>query len=333
MKKMKIQKIKLTFIIFTGLIIFSFSVFAFAEESSKNIFQDSDQDGLSNDEEKTFGTDPNNPDTDGDGYSDGIEIKSGYDPLKPAPGDKIIDENESIEKSVSEVAGTEAEAEITASKNLTDELSNQVATLLKESQTANTDIDMDDINAIIEKTISTSTTFDDLPEIDEDTIKIKKQNYSKFSEEEQEEKEKEDTLTYLTAISYVMATNSPEKLSSSDNLESLSDMIIGKVESISPESYDESFFKDLIAKEESILEQFEEIEVPENMLELHKKGLQISKYTISLKDELEINTNDPIKSILNISKINGVLSLSSNFFTEVSSSFEKLGIDEIPIEL
>ncbi|MBI5221637.1 MAG: hypothetical protein HY979_02435 [Candidatus Magasanikbacteria bacterium] len=67
---------------------------------------DSDLDGLSNDEEKNLGTDPNkidtdgdgitdydevkiyhtNPlkaDTDGDGYSDGAELRRGYNPLGP----------------------------------------------------------------------------------------------------------------------------------------------------------------------------------------------------------------------------------------------------------
>jgi hypothetical protein len=65
--------------------------------------KDTDQDGLTDEEEINFGTDPNNsdtdedglfdrdevkiyktdplnPDTDGDGYSDGTEIKAGYNP-------------------------------------------------------------------------------------------------------------------------------------------------------------------------------------------------------------------------------------------------------------
>jgi hypothetical protein len=42
---------------------------------------DSDNDGLTNAEEKQYGTDPQNPDTDGDGYKDGEEVKNGYNPL------------------------------------------------------------------------------------------------------------------------------------------------------------------------------------------------------------------------------------------------------------
>jgi len=43
---------------------------------------DTDQDGLYDREEvKVYHTDPNNPDTDGDGYKDGDEVKNGYNPL------------------------------------------------------------------------------------------------------------------------------------------------------------------------------------------------------------------------------------------------------------
>jgi len=37
---------------------------------------DSDKDGLSDDEEKIFGTDPTDPDTDKDGMPDGQEVSS-----------------------------------------------------------------------------------------------------------------------------------------------------------------------------------------------------------------------------------------------------------------
>lgn len=46
-----------------------------------NEIVDSDGDGLSNDFERSIGTDPNQPDTDGDGMHDGWEHKYGFNPL------------------------------------------------------------------------------------------------------------------------------------------------------------------------------------------------------------------------------------------------------------
>lgn len=55
---------------------------------------DSDNDGLSNDEEKRIGSNPLSADSDQDGFLDGDEVRNGYNLLKPAAeGDKIIYEN------------------------------------------------------------------------------------------------------------------------------------------------------------------------------------------------------------------------------------------------
>ena len=48
---------------------------------------DCDNDGLTNDEEITSGTDNNNPDTDGDGVNDGDEVDGGSDPVNPCSPD------------------------------------------------------------------------------------------------------------------------------------------------------------------------------------------------------------------------------------------------------
>lgn len=50
------------------------------QSGSVNLTIDSDYDGLLDQEENVYGTDPNNPDTDGDGFKDGDEVKSGYSP-------------------------------------------------------------------------------------------------------------------------------------------------------------------------------------------------------------------------------------------------------------
>jgi len=49
---------------------------------------DPDKDGVNNNDEYRYGTNPANPDSDGDGFLDGDEVKNGYNPLKSSPGDK-----------------------------------------------------------------------------------------------------------------------------------------------------------------------------------------------------------------------------------------------------
>jgi hypothetical protein len=46
---------------------------------------DSDNDGLTDEEEALYGTDPQKPDTDSDGYSDGTEVVNLYNPIGLAP--------------------------------------------------------------------------------------------------------------------------------------------------------------------------------------------------------------------------------------------------------
>ena len=57
---------------------------------------DNDEDGLTNDQEKELGTDPNNSDTDGDGLMDGLEVtKYMTNPLKAdTDGDNLSDKDE-----------------------------------------------------------------------------------------------------------------------------------------------------------------------------------------------------------------------------------------------
>ncbi|MFZ2188257.1 MAG: Ig-like domain-containing protein [Candidatus Moraniibacteriota bacterium] len=49
---------------------------------------DPDKDGLNNEEEFRYNTDPLNPDSDGDGFLEGDEVQNGFNPLKYSPGDK-----------------------------------------------------------------------------------------------------------------------------------------------------------------------------------------------------------------------------------------------------
>jgi len=54
------------------------------------IFLDNDEDGLADDAESYYGTDPNNPDSDGDTFLDGDEVKNGYNPMGEGVFDKDL---------------------------------------------------------------------------------------------------------------------------------------------------------------------------------------------------------------------------------------------------
>ncbi len=56
------------------------SVFA-DSNANTNAVLDTDQDGLSDVEETSRGTDPKKADSDGDGFTDGVEVRGGYNPL------------------------------------------------------------------------------------------------------------------------------------------------------------------------------------------------------------------------------------------------------------
>ncbi len=71
---------------------------------------DLDHDGLTNQQEMIWNTDPFNPDTDGDGYLDGEEVASGHDPLKPGPDDLLPATNITEKTSAIMVAGIYAGA-------------------------------------------------------------------------------------------------------------------------------------------------------------------------------------------------------------------------------
>lgn len=59
-------------------------------EQTQFLTKDTDQDGLTDQEEIRLGTSPVNPDSDEDGFLDGTETQAGYDPLKLGPDDKVI---------------------------------------------------------------------------------------------------------------------------------------------------------------------------------------------------------------------------------------------------
>ncbi|OIP59127.1 MAG: hypothetical protein COZ29_00330 [Candidatus Moranbacteria bacterium CG_4_10_14_3_um_filter_45_9] len=312
---------RFTLFLFFSLLILSTAVFVFASDttSTKNIFQDADQDGLGNDEEKLYGTDPMNKDTDGDGYSDGIEVMSGYNPLKPAPGDKVMKEKDAS------VSTSSQEGAI----NLTEQVSSEIASLLKSTNKSGQEISLEDINNSVDKVTSGTIEEVILPEVSAKDIKVKRISKN-LSEKRQSEQEKKDALEYLTVLSYLIANNSPKTFQTQDDLSAIFNGL--SLESIaSLASGNMQALDDLSKRGEKMLEELRDIKVPERMLDVHIKALQLAKYAMQLKGELKPSDTDPLGQIAVLSKAQGFFGSITEFSDEVSKKLADLGIDTIPI--
>lgn len=320
---MRIKNIKLSFLILGGLMILSFAFFSAAQESStsdNNVFLDSDQDGLADTEEKTYGTDPLKADTDGDSYSDGAEVKAGYDPTKPAPGDRIVQE----EPTPIATEGSTAEK-----SNLTQEITTKVSSLVNDQAAAGEgDVTMTDIEDVVNESLQAKIQEESLPEINKDEIKVKAQDYDNLPEATQELKKKEDFLSYMVGVSYIVSSNSPKPITSQDDFLSTTDsfgqQITSAIVTQNPAALDS-----LAASGAKMSDQLKDVEVPEELIDLHVKGLQFSKYAVQLKDSLVPNPEDPMEDVVKFSKMQGLMESIMVFGMEVESKIGQYDITTI----
>lgn len=323
MLSFEVKKVKLSLLIFCLLIFsgYSISIMATDNSSQDNIVLDSDLDGASDEEELKYGTDPQNPDSDGDGYSDGAEIQSGYDPLKPAPGDKLTDETANTAE---KITTTDTTANGTTG-NLTEEVSGQIASMIANSEGETGGVSIDKINTLIEESIQSKITFSQLPQIDESKIKILPQNYAEFSEEKQARKKKEDNEAYLSSIFYILSNNLPHSIASEDEISSFSNEIIAKIPMLSTGN-GMDYFEDLAEKGAGMITELYELEVPQDMFEIHVEALQLATYAISLKDKVNIDQSDPLASIVSLSEAENLLMLATDYLDRVEGKLSELGL-------
>ncbi len=315
--------------LFFLLAFFSVTVFVSADDtfSGKNIFEDSDGDGLSNEEERLYGTDPFVKDTDGDGYSDGVEVRGGYDPLVKAPGDRIIQKTSTAESSSQNDNSKE---------NLTKKVSESVADLVTESGQG--DISLDQVDAAVSKALDG---MDDnevvLPEVSIDEIKIRKlsKKEKKLDAEERKAKEKEYIVEYLTSMAYIFVNNSPVAFRDIKELESTATSIVDQsFSSLSTGNF--GYVEDLSKNAEHMLEQIREMEVPEAMVETHMKALRMAKYAIQLKEDakfLNDSSGDPLRGIAVLAKIQAFMNVFSIFVEDFQGKLSEYEIANVPIEL
>lgn len=296
----------------------SFSFFISAQESygtSNNIFLDSDQDGLTDEEERMYGTDSRNRDTDNDGYSDGAEVKSGYDPKKPAPGDRILVYSSENTETVS-----------SDEDNLTQKVAEKITALTGASDSEEQEVSLEEIKSMVSESLEGNTEEIKLPEIDKDDINIKKQNYSGLSDEKAKEKKKEDFADYITAVFYIMSSNSPKPITSASDITSISaDITQEIINSISARNTEN--LNDLEAASEKMFEELKEVEVPEELVDIHIKAMSFALYGKEIKSFIPSQGEDPLADIANFSKMNAFIGTLMDFATETQKKFAEYDIN------
>jgi hypothetical protein len=313
------KKFNATFLLLSVLVILSIAWYSSAQEQSttqNNIFLDSDQDGLTDQEEKTYGTDPNKADTDGDGYSDGSEVKSGYDPLKAAPGDKLA-------PAIAETNSTSTQEN--DQENMTQVVAEKISALATDSSSGNSDVSLEEINNIVDEALNVSSTAPEIASFTKEDLKIKKQDFSGLSTDQIKKKKKDDFSTYITQVFYIISSNSPTPITSNEDFSSINSQLTQTITSAIL-SRDASSLEDLQKSGNNILEQMKEVEVPEDLIDTHLKALNFYTYSEKLVDYINPNPDDPVEDMANFSQLEGFISSLMTFNQEVQSKFSEYGL-------
>lgn len=314
--------------LFAFLFLFSSALYVVADEASSTdvvAFDDSDTDGLSDEEEKIYGTDPEVADTDGDGYSDGVEIEGGFDPLKPAPGDRITPE-EIVDESA------ETGAADTGVVNLTEQASEELANLVSEKKEGE-EITSEDLNTVLANVMAAGQEDVVLPEVDTTTLKIKKLS-SKLSEEERDEQNRQDVIEYLTLTSYILISNAPVQIRDTQALKGFT-MDAGKQMIVGLLSGNYSYLDTIEERGQKALDEVSGVEVPESMVDTHVKTLKMLTFASNLKQSIKatVSPEDPLGQMYMFSKVQGFLMTLDGFMQETQGKLTSIGIENIPLDI
>jgi hypothetical protein len=352
------SKPKIVAIFVATFAVFATTYFAMAQNSNGNsIFLDSDQDGLTDQEEKALGTDPMKADTDGDGYSDGKEIRSGYNPLKPAPGDQLFaaapsSQPETTASDANSASGSQTgqnSPEISVdtllssgdindlssdpnNPNLTNEMINNFLKLATDKSAGSADFmsnptfSQEDLDKIVQSSLASADTEKKLPEIRDDEIKILPPVDDKdLKPEEIKAKEKAEIEKYLSATAFILAEKAPfsvdEPANLSSSLKTESENLLSAII-----SSDQAKIDEYAKKTRESIDKMKEVEVPYVMKDIHKSALQLAIYSLDFKDNVVINSSDPAKNLASLSSLQSVGESALKLQEKLKSILDEYGI-------
>jgi hypothetical protein len=226
-----------------------------------------------------------------------------------------------------EQAATTTTTDTSNASGITADLAQKISALTNSSN-SNKSVSLDDIQALVDKITSDNsslTNADTMPQVSKADVHIKKQNYVALGTEKAKAKKKADFIDYITAVTYIFSSNSPTPITSLTNA---SNILSGFVKTISSAitTQNTSGLEALIISQGKIVSQLKDMEVPEDLVDVHIKALSLALYSQQLANSLKPNTSDPIGEIANLSKIDGFISASSDFMSQVQAKFSEYGV-------
>ena len=235
---------------------------------------DIDKDGLCDNEELLYRTDPLNSDTDGDGFLDGEEAASGHDPTKPGPNDLLT------------------KTDNPQALNITDKVS-----MLMASGFYAGDLSESADPAIYNKAladISVEILTDGLRTLDPNNIYAGETIFSSDSKETQEK--------YIKALGSIIQIDLWGELVNEPRVsaEKLAEFFSEDQQSIADS---QQYFNSKANHYKSVIGKVNSLAVPPSWLDVHKKILSNLQILTINHQALSQTTEDPLKSILAIDNL------------------------------
>ncbi len=229
---------------------------------------DEDDDGLSNWQEKLWGTDSNDPDTDGDGTPDGEEVRQNRDPTIAGPGD-------SLEASIND------QESATSSENITSNIGQQVlpkAVVLAAAEQTGEDISEGDLERISES-IANNADLENLELSDSSELTII------------------DNSSPDTVDSYFNQVNQTlQKVNNTDQVSPLTVVAQAQQES-NPDSIDLSSY---ILRHNQVVNKLKEMSVPRPFQGFHLQSLQTMERKLYALRRMNSLASDPVGAVIGV---------------------------------
>lgn len=285
---------------------------------------DSDCDGLTNSEEASYGTNPQKYDSDDDGYSDGVEVKSGYNPLVKAPNDKIgvITTNSGSLNdldSINTIGSTPSATQVFSDKL------NEFINSKKDQAITTTDIQKFTSEQITEQTAESVFNIGQIPTIQRSEIEIIPQQYTNLNVEDRKEAMMKDAVRYFFNVGYILESSLTEPITNADEFKKFQGEFLSHVQTLATQNPDYNYFSNLgykLALERDLLKN---VKVPETMVDIHIKFIQLIDAYLSLRNSAISSTSDSVGSVINLAKISQLISYTDSFLSnDIVGYFENI---------